>query len=144
MQNRFEITSILGTDSIGALVSCLQALYRVASEYKSKQPYRSGVPADIMHLLAQMHGQPSITEFETAVRDGRLPDYFRGCPIKVTTEYCDAEGSRIDHRVKLDVEFLENGYIHPTQVPHVYIGRLDLFDRDNGGPGSALRALSNL
>ena len=106
----------------------LQALYT------HRQIRQCGVhsPAEILRLMASMN-PPTTERFKEETSAGFIPDYFAGCPMKVTVEYWSADLS----------ERWSHDDLHDDDV-RVFLGRLDLYDRDNGGEGSAIQALINL
>jgi hypothetical protein len=88
------------------------------------------IPATLMMILSEKSGM-SDKDYQEICEDRSgnpfIPDYIAGCPIKVTTELYDAEKRRVIANHK-----------------YVCIGRLDLYDRDNGGAGTAESILQRL
>lgn len=105
------------------------------SLYEHRQIRQPGVhsPAEILRFMAAMT-PPTIERFKEETSAGFIPDYFAGCPMKVTVEYWSADLSQRVCRWNLDLH----------DDVRVFLGRLDLYDRDNGGEGSAIQALINL
>ena len=120
--NKYEVTGF-------PMWQVLQALYEGRRKYWTEQP-KMGNPAVLLRLMAMTKGQPQQADYEEGLLEsGAIPDYFRGSPMKVTTEWYTNDMERV--------------WVDNPNATRTFIGRLDLFDRDNG-QGSAVKALKKL
>ena len=109
MEDKIEVTGI-------PLWIVLQSLYDSRRRHWDHQP-KSITPAVILRLQSIV-SPPTEEDFKAETESNWIPDYMAGSPMKVTTEFYREDMTRVWHD-------------HP-EATRCFIGRLDLYERDNG------------
>ena len=114
MEDKIEVTGI-------PLWIVLQSLYDSRRRHWNHQP-NTITPAVILRLMSIV-SPPTEADFKSETDSNSrgypsIPDYMAGSPMKVTTEFYRDDLTRV-------------WYGHP-EATRCFIGRLDLYERDNG------------